>query len=69
MDNQVLKLQENYKNIGSSTAKFKIETDNSVEIEIKPLDEFLDKISKLALIKIDVEGMETDVLKKNTNHY
>ena len=63
MDNQVLKLQENYKNIGSSTAKFKIETDNSVEIEIKPLDEFLDKISKLALIKIDVEGMETDVLK------
>lgn len=62
-EQKFLKMQENFNNMGMSTAKFKIESNNHFKIEIKPLDDFLNRLSKLALIKVDVEGMELDVLK------
>lgn len=67
IDQKILKLKENYSNIGSSSAKFEIETDNLVEIKIKPLDEILNKLNKVTLIKIDVEGMEIEALKGAEN--
>lgn len=67
IDQKILKLKENFSNMGSSSTKFKIETDNLVEIKIKPLDEILNKLNKVTLIKIDVEGMEIEALKGAEN--
>tara|TARA_A100001035_G_scaffold130862_1_gene102881 strand:+ start:492 stop:1385 length:894 start_codon:yes stop_codon:yes gene_type:complete len=60
---EFLKLQENINNIGGSSAKYQIDAKNIVNIEIKPLDNFLDSFKKVMLLKIDVEGMEIDVLR------
>lgn len=60
---EFLELQENINNIGGSSAKYKIDKKNRVNIEIKPLDKNLDSLKNVMLLKIDVEGMEIDVLK------
>ena len=60
---EFLQLQENINNIGGSSAKYQIDTKNIVNIEIKPLDNFLDSFKEVMLLKIDVEGMEIDVLR------
>ena len=60
---EFLQLQENINNIGGSSAKYQIDAKNIVNIEIKPLDNFLDSFKKVMLLKIDVEGMEIDVLR------
>ena len=60
---EFLQLQENINNIGGSSAKYQIDAKNIVNIEIKPLDNFLESFKKVMLLKIDVEGMEIEVLK------
>ena len=60
---EFLKLQENINNIGGSSAKYQIDEKNIVNIEIKPLDNDFDSLKKVMLLKIDVEGMEIDVLR------
>ena len=60
---EFLQLQENINNIGGSSAKYQIDAKKIVNIEIKPLDNFLDSFKKVMLLKIDVEGMEIDVLR------
>lgn len=60
---ELLQLQENINNIGGSSAKYQIDEKNIVNIEIKPLDNFFDSLKKVMLLKIDVEGMEIDVLR------
>ena len=60
---EYLQLQENINNIGGSSAKYQIDEKNIVNIEIKPLDNDFDSLKKVMLLKIDVEGMEIDVLK------
>ena len=62
--NETLNLQETFKNLGASSAAFKVRyLDNTVKIQIKPLDEIFDNLSSVNLIKIDVEGMEADVVR------
>ncbi len=46
-------------NIGLTT----VEVDDDGDLEIRPLDDLVEEASQLRLIKIDVEGMEMDVLK------
>ena len=60
---EFLQLQENINNIGGSSAKYQIDEKNIVNIEIKPLDNDFDSLKKVMLLKIDVEGMEIDVLR------
>ena len=60
---EFVELHENINNIGGSSAKYEIDNKNKVNIEIKPLDNNLDYLKNVMLIKIDVEGMEIDVLK------
>ena len=60
---EFLELQENINNIGGSSAKYQIDEKNIVNIEIKPLDNDFDSLKKVMLLKIDVEGMEIDVLR------
>ena len=60
---QTATLSEIYENIGGSSAVMDIKADNLVEINIKPLDTIFNEITNLKLIKIDVEGMEIEVLK------
>ena len=60
---EYLQLQENINNIGGSSAKYQIDEKNIVNIEIKPLDNDFDSLKKVMLLKIDVEGMEIDVLR------
>lgn len=59
----LLKLNEDFNNIGGSSAKISIEGNNCIDISIKPLDRIFDTLSKVGLIKIDVEGMEIEALK------
>lgn len=60
---EFLQLQENINNIGGSSAKYQIDEKNIVNIEVKPLDNDFDSLKKVMLLKIDVEGMEIDVLR------
>ena len=60
---EFLQLQENINNIGGSSAKYQIDEKNIVNIEIKPLDNDFESLKKVMLLKIDVEGMEIDVLR------
>ena len=60
---EFLQLQENINNIGGSSAKYQIDEENIVNIEIKPLDNDFESLKKVMLLKIDVEGMEIDVLR------
>lgn len=61
--NQKIKLQEDFNNVGSSSAVMPISSQNSLEILVKPLDEMIDTFSNVSLIKIDIEGMEIEALK------
>ena len=56
-------LFENYDNIGSSSTKYLANKKNPINIKIKPLDNYFDQLNNLKLIKIDVEGMEFEVIK------
>lgn len=60
---QTMTLREDINNFGASSAVLDIETSHKTDINIAPLDDFFDQFHKLAVIKIDVEGMEIDVLK------
>ena len=60
---EFLELYENINNIGGSSAIYETDKKNIVNIEIKPLDNNLDSLKNVMLLKIDVEGMEIDVLK------
>tara|TARA_Y100001935_G_C17286360_1_gene500614 strand:- start:500 stop:1393 length:894 start_codon:yes stop_codon:yes gene_type:complete len=62
-EDEILLLKESFHNIGGSSVVFDINTDNLIEIQIKKLDELYNEIEDLQAIKIDVEGMEIDVLK------
>lgn len=57
------KLREDFNNIGGSSSVLDITANNETEISVKPLDEIFDELEDLALIKIDVEGMEYEALK------
>lgn len=58
-----IRLKENFNNIGESSAAMDVISNNEIEILVKPLDEMIDSLRNLALIKIDVEGMELSALK------
>lgn len=61
------KLFQDDKNVGASFIGSKSgksgKKANATRIQLKPLDAVRDKIGDVALMKIDVEGMELDVLK------
>ena len=59
----ILQLKETVGNIGGSSVVLDVESKSSIDIEIVPLDEMLDIIGRIDAIKIDVEGMEIDVLR------
>ena len=63
-NNETVNFYENFKNLGASSALqlFKY-IDNIIKIQVKPLDEIIDTLSNIGLIKIDIEGMEADALK------
>lgn len=58
-----IKFFEDYNNIGGSSSAIDITGNNEIEISVKPLDDLLDDLSDVELIKIDVEGMEYSALK------
>jgi len=58
-----LTLHEDINNFGGSSVKVEVDGQSQVDIEVKPLDELPDLPERVALIKIDVEGMEIDALK------
>ena len=58
-----MKFQEDFENIGKSSSAMAIAADNEIEILVKPLDELHEGLRNVALIKIDVEGMEYSALK------
>ncbi len=58
----VLKLKENWMNMGGSSATMNVVSDSIVDIEISTLDSMVNLLGKVDVIKIDVEGMELDVL-------
>jgi FkbM family methyltransferase len=59
----ILKLKETVGNIGGSSVVLDVESKSSIDIKIVPLDEMRDVIGRIDVIKIDVEGMEIDVLR------
>ena len=61
--NQKIELQEDFDNIGASSAVMKISSARPVDIFVKPLDELIESFRAVSLIKIDVEGMESEALK------
>jgi FkbM family methyltransferase len=62
-----IKFTEDFNNIGGSSSVIDIKGSNEIEILVKPLDDFFDDLSKVELIKIDVEGMEYSALKGAEN--
>jgi FkbM family methyltransferase len=56
-------LYERFGNIGATSLDDSIEYSNSFEVIIKPLDDMLNELVSVSLIKIDVEGAELSVLK------
>ena len=64
---ETLTLNEDFNNLGSSSARYKIKSNNLVEVNIKPLDDYLNELKRVCLIKIDVEGMEIETLKGAEN--
>ena len=57
-----LELREQWDNLGESTAVHDTAADNVFSINVVPLDEISDSVGKIDVMKIDVEGMEMDVL-------
>tara|TARA_B100000989_G_scaffold283286_1_gene249073 strand:+ start:175 stop:1077 length:903 start_codon:yes stop_codon:yes gene_type:complete len=58
-----INLFENQQNFGASSFTNTSQTKSHSKVEIKKLDDFFSKMTqKISLIKIDVEGMEYDVL-------
>lgn len=55
-------LKETWNNMGGSSARMNVASDSSVEVHIATLDELATSIGRVDVIKIDVEGMELDVL-------
>ena len=62
-NHKTMELQEDFNNIGRSSAKIDIKSKYIQQIKIKPLDELLDSLENVSLIKIDVEGMEIESLR------
>ena len=60
---EALEFREDFNNIGGSSGAMNISSNNEIKIFVKPLDEICDNLTNLALIKVDVEGMELLVLK------
>lgn len=58
-----LMLSEDIVNYGGSSAVLQFGSDSRVRIKVKRLDDVAKKIRDVSLIKIDVEGMELNVLK------
>ena len=58
-----LQMSEDIVNYGGSSAVRQMEGDTQVRIEVKRLDDVAADIPDIALIKIDVEGMELKVLQ------
>ena len=58
-----LMLSEDLVNYGGSSAVLQFGSDSRVRIKVKRLDDVAEKIRDVSLIKIDVEGMELNVLK------
>jgi FkbM family methyltransferase len=58
----VIRFHKCFNNIGSSSSILKIASNNESEIVVKPLDEIINDLNNVALIKIDIEGMEYSYL-------
>lgn len=61
-ENGNLTLSEVVSNYGASSVVYVKEGSNNIQIEVRKLDDFYDAINGVGLIKIDVEGMEYQVL-------
>lgn len=59
----VLKLHSNRHNLGGSSFVYDQKSGLHYNVKIKKLDQFKDKLKNIGLIKIDVEGMEFDVIE------
>lgn len=68
-----IKFHEDFNNIGASSRVVDINSDSDFEVYVKPLDEMIETLRNVSLIKIDVEGMEFSALKGAekviTKHY
>jgi len=60
---EITKLSEDASNSGSSSIFFTHDFDSTLDVNLYPLDELKIDLDNLKLIKIDVEGMEYNVLK------
>lgn len=65
--NEKLELFEDISNYGASSAVYKKSESRSTTIEVRSLDSMEENFSNLKLMKIDVEGMEYDVLRGAKN--
>jgi FkbM family methyltransferase len=57
-----LKLKETWSNMGGSSAAMDVFSNSVVDIQVTTLDDLSTLLGKIDAIKIDVEGMELDVL-------
>lgn len=62
-----IRFQEDFNNIGGSSAAIDVASSNEIEIQVRPLDDLALSFKNVALIKIDVEGMEFSALKGAKN--
>ena len=62
-----IRFHEDFDNIGGSSASINVASSNEIEISVRPLDEIIHTFKKVALIKIDVEGMEFSALSGAEN--
>ena len=60
-------LHEDFDNIGGSSASLHVASSNEIEISVQPLDEIIHTFKNVALIKVDVEGMEFSALSGAEN--
>ena len=61
------RISEHWNNLGESSIVHHNQADDSFNIDIQPLDTLSKKFGKIDVIKIDVEGMEMDVLLGSKN--
>ena len=64
---EVLTLREELSNAGASSAVIDRSGTDKFQISVQPLDDVLPRLDKVRLIKIDVEGMELQVLRGATD--